>query len=217
LPVDLQAKLLRALTGRRVRPIGAREEIAIDVRFLFATSRDLPAMADAGSFRRDLYYRLRVFEIRVPPLRERPEDVPILVDCFRQVAGGRAPAFDEGALRTLAEHPWPGNVRELQNLVARLEVTGADRSITEADVRAALDEGAPGRLFPPALLRSRSLEELQADLEREYLADLHARHQGDLAAMADVLRISTRALYDRFRKLGLRPRDLRGPATEREN
>tara|TARA_R110002049_G_scaffold308460_1_gene512552 strand:- start:2006 stop:3001 length:996 start_codon:yes stop_codon:yes gene_type:complete len=128
LPAFLQAKLLRVLETLQVRPVGADDEIAVDVRIVAATNRDLGRMVDVGSFREDLYYRLNVLSLSMPPLRERPEDVAPLVDFFARqfsvVFGLPAVAPTRAGLRRLEQHAWPGNVRELRNLVERAILLG---------------------------------------------------------------------------------------------
>ncbi len=118
LPLDLQAKLLRALQEKEVRPVGATHRIAINVRILAATNRDLAAMVEQGRFRKDLYYRLSVVNLRIPPLRERKQDIPLLAAHFLERMSretGTAHTLSDDALRTLIEYEWPGNVRELEH------------------------------------------------------------------------------------------------------
>jgi DNA-binding NtrC family response regulator len=120
----LQPKLLRVLEAREVRRIGSTQPRKINVRVVAATNRDLREEVNRATFRQDLYFRLEVMRLRVPPLRERPEDIPVLVEHFRSFAkpGDAAPPFSEETLRSFVAHPWPGNVRELRNAVERLAV-----------------------------------------------------------------------------------------------
>jgi two-component system, NtrC family, response regulator GlrR len=124
LPLPLQPKLLRVLEAREVRRIGSAQPRKVNVRVIAATNRDLREEVNRGSFRQDLYFRLEVMRLRVPPLRERPDDIPVLVEHFRTLAkpGDAAPPFSEETLRSFVAHPWPGNVRELRNAVERLTV-----------------------------------------------------------------------------------------------
>lgn len=211
LPVTLQAKLLRVLDSRQVRPLGDAEERSVDARFLFATNQDLSESVEDGTFRSDLYYRIKTFEIRVPPLSERLEDLPLLVEHFRrQVAeSGEAAMFDSSALRALAGYSWPGNVRELHNVVTQLAFKHV-RNVGDKEVRAVLRQTGAESLFPPAFLRSRPLKLLSAQLEKEYLCQLYADTEGNVRSMADALGITVQGLYKRLKMLGLRPRDLRG-------
>jgi DNA-binding NtrC family response regulator len=237
MPLALQSKVLRVLEAGRFRALGALEETSVDVRFLFTTGRDLRALVAERKFRGDLFYRLSAVEVRVPPLRERSEDIPELVERFRILAGGdRAPAFDRGALAALAAHSWPGNVRELRNVVALLALTrvpavpgpgtaaapslfrgaaavgdGGSGTVRASDVAPHIERAGPRWTFDPALLRSRPLEDLLATLEREHLLHLAAELGGDIDAMARRLGIRWRTLYDRLRRLGIDPRGFRGP------
>ena len=122
LPLDLQAKLLRALQEKEVRPVGATHRIAINVRILAATNRNLAAMVEQGRFRKDLYYRLSVVNLRIPPLRERKQDIPLLAAHFLERMSretGTAHTLSDDALRTLVDYEWPGNVRELEHSLDR--------------------------------------------------------------------------------------------------
>ena len=122
LPLDLQAKLLRALQEKEIRPVGATHRVPINVRILAATNRDLATMVEQGRFRKDLFYRLNVVSLRIPPLRDRREDIPPLVAHFLDRVkrkGGQPPMLSDAALRTMMEYSWPGNVRELENSIER--------------------------------------------------------------------------------------------------
>ncbi len=209
MPAALQGKLLRLVDRSCVRPLGGEDEVEIDVRYLFATNRDVREPLGAGSFRQDLFFRISGFEIHVPPLRERLEDLPLLVEHFLNESslGGVTPRLDEGALRALATYPWPGNVRELQNVISRLVLMCGDR-IDAEDVCRQLGNVEQEGLFPTALLRSRSLSELHRQLEKEYILQLHADEGKDLKRVAARLGITRRALYDRLKRAGLTARDL---------
>jgi two-component system nitrogen regulation response regulator GlnG len=142
LPLSLQAKLLRVLQEREVTPLGARQPLAIDVRIVAATHQDLEARVAAGEFREDLYFRLNVVPLRIAPLRERLEDVPVLVEHFverfaRELGVPRRWPTPQ-AMRLLAAQAWPGNVRELENAIKRALVLGSGDVLAEEDVRAAL-------------------------------------------------------------------------------
>src|SRR5690606_19623128 len=121
MPLDLQPKLLRVLEGGAFRPIGGREEVQVDARILAATNRDPKEAIEQGRLREDLYYRLHVFTLTLPPLRERPDDVPLLAAAFirkfNQKYGVAVEAPDGDALELLLAHDWPGNVRELRNVI----------------------------------------------------------------------------------------------------
>ncbi|MGB7191277.1 MAG: sigma-54 dependent transcriptional regulator, partial [Acidobacteriaceae bacterium] len=122
MPLDLQAKLLRALQEKEIRPVGATHRVSINCRILAATNRDLAAMVEQGRFRKDLYYRLNVVALRIPPLRDRREDIPLLASHFltrMNRASGSKYVLSDDALRTMSEYAWPGNVRELENSIER--------------------------------------------------------------------------------------------------
>jgi sigma-54 specific flagellar transcriptional regulator A len=139
MPADMQVKLLRVLEERVVQRVGGRGQIAVDVRILAATHRDIDAEIDAGTFREDLFYRLAVFPIDVPSLAERAEDVPLLVGHFLgQAKGRKAVRFSAGAFDRMAEHGWPGNVRELRNFVERASILYAGRAIGRDEAGALL-------------------------------------------------------------------------------
>jgi DNA-binding NtrC family response regulator len=157
LPLAAQAKLLRALEERRVRPVGSEQEIPVNARVVAATNRDLAQEVAAGRFRQDLYYRLQVMEIELPALRERPEDIPELINHFtRQLAGqlGVPPVHpDAASLRRLQGYDWPGNVRELRNLVERSLIFGY-YDLKPEPASAAAEAGAALPAQPEVLLEA---------------------------------------------------------------
>jgi transcriptional regulator with GAF, ATPase, and Fis domain len=183
MPRVLQPKLLRVLDARRIARLGGSEEKAVDVRILAATNRDLAAEVGAGRFREDLLYRLNVVTLTIPPLRERPEDVPELARAFLELEGrrtGRELRWDEAALRRLPRHVWPGNVRELRNVVEKLALLAEGPVLRARDVEthafasappAAAGEGPPRR----GGLRRR-VEDAEAEIQRlaEAVAKLQA-------------------------------------------
>ena len=210
LGLDAQAKLLRVLETGTLERVGGDREIAVDVRVVAATNKNLDTNVKNGSFREDLFYRLNVFPIHVPPLRERREDAPRLVAHFAARVSekwGRPPAmFTPEAVRQLTAHPWPGNVRELANIVERLTIIAAGEDVTAAHVVATLgpaaphpanqNPGAPGGL-------SRALQEFEADLVRAALRDAG----GNVAEAARRLDTDRANLYRRMRRLGVDPND----------
>lgn len=151
LPLALQPKLLRVLETKQVDPVGGPRPVAVDFRLVAATNRDLAAQVRAGRFREDLYYRIAVLGVHVPPLRERPEDVPLLWAHFTQEHGGRDVATTPALLQRLRSRPWPGNVRELLNLNLRLLVMRRGDTLDVADLeRAESVSGAVGAFAPGA-------------------------------------------------------------------
>jgi DNA-binding NtrC family response regulator len=177
LPMDLQPKLLRFLDERSVRPVGATRRRQVDVRIVAATHRSLRLLVNEGSFRSDLYYRLAVVEVTLPPLRARPEDLDLLVDRIAQELALedalRERLVSPASLRELASKSWPGNVRELRNTIERRAVLGADAPLD--------DEIRHGPSAPYAVARREALERF----ERSYVEALLAEHGGNVARAAD--------------------------------
>ena len=208
MPLALQVKLLRVLEARRVSRLGGSEEIAIDVRFIAATSRDLRAEVSEGRFREDLYYRLNVLPIRIPPLRERPGDVPLLLQAFVERfarEAGRTLRFDPEVISCLDGQPFPGNVRELENLVRRLVLTARGETVRLVDLpeeyrgrcRRSTEEGLV------RLAEGRSLADGMRTVERELIRRALARHGGHRGRTAQALGISRKNLWEKIRTHGL--------------
>lgn len=194
MPLGVQVKMLRVLEEREVHPIGANEPRVLDLRILAAAKEDLAATVQAGAFREDLYYRLNVVRLRVPPLRERREDVPLLFAHFLRRAGDRhgvepAPMSD-GVRRRLMESEWPGNIRELSHYAERV-VLGLEG---EGSVMAADGLSLPERM-----------NRFEADILRGALE----QHGGDVVAVLEDMRIPRKTLYDKMQRHGLRPADFR--------
>jgi DNA-binding NtrC family response regulator len=171
---------------------------------IFSTSRDLDAEAREGRFRRDLLHRIETVCLRVPPVRERTEDLRELVRIFLEDGRGQPPAVEGKALERLREHPWPGNVRELRNVLARLRLECAAQIGPEA-VERHLQPGT-GTLFPAGLLEREKLPALKARLERDYMVHHLLRLRGDARALSRFLGVSREQLYRRLSRLGIRLR-----------
>jgi two-component system response regulator PilR (NtrC family) len=209
LALSLQAKLLRVLQEREVRRIGGKVDIKIDVRMIAASNRDLAAMVRAGTFREDLYFRLQVIEVQVPPLRERSEDIPLLIEHFyRRASGGlqwQPENITPEALQLLLGYPFPGNVRELENLVERAVVLGGN-TITAASLPSGVATGTFQRrgvgegLIPDGGL---DLESLLNDLERTYLEASLKLSDGVKKRAAELLGLSFRSFRYRLAKFGM--------------
>ncbi|HVJ14208.1 MAG TPA: sigma-54 dependent transcriptional regulator, partial [Polyangiaceae bacterium] len=209
LPQSLQVKLLRALQERSVRPVGATQEFPIDVRVLAATNRDVEADVAAGKFRQDLYYRLNVIRLSLPPLRERREDIPLLAERFitrfaaemgKDVAG-----FTTDALKALEQYTYPGNVRELENVIERAVALSGSRVIGLGDLPRELSgqAGAPTAellALPPAGLE---LDEVLNEIERRFLLEALERAGGVRKQAAKLLGVTFRSLRYRLAKHGL--------------
>jgi DNA-binding NtrC family response regulator len=203
LPASLQVHLLGALERRRFRRLGGSKEIAVDVRLVSATSRDLRADVNAGRFRLDLYFRLAVVPLRIPPLRERSEDIPLLVETFLRECGHQAPideVISPEVMASLAQHHWPGNVRELRNLVEATVALGeVPAPAAPAQLDAATDVIASVVSLPYKQARARVLEEF----ERRYLAHLLARKRDNVAAAARAAAMDRSHLTDLLARHGL--------------
>jgi len=203
LPLSLQAKLLRVIEDKDVRPLGATKGEKVDVRIMAATNRDLRHAVGEGKFRTDLFYRLDVVEVHLPPLRERPEDLPLLIQHFiaRSAQSSRARRLSVEALRILLNYPWPGNVRELENTIERALVLCSGEEITEADLPPHVTMSKPHVMnLQDAFLRRHSL----ADLEREYIVLTMEGTEGNKSETADRLGIDRKTLYRKLEEYGWR-------------
>jgi two-component system, NtrC family, response regulator HydG len=190
----LQAKLLRALQDKTVRPVGGNEETQLDVRVISATNRDLASRVSGRTFREDLYYRLAVIPIRLPSLRERRDDIPLLAQHFLQRAAARlgksALRFSDEAMDWLVEQPWPGNVRQLENVVERAATLTKETTILPADLTTDFGmQGATGDRARPTL----------GEIEKQYIDRVLAETKGDKNAAARILGVSVRTLQRMFR------------------
>jgi DNA-binding NtrC family response regulator len=213
MPLPLQSKLLRAIEEKKIVPIGAERPIDVDVRFIATTNQDLRESVDRGTFRRDLYYRLSVMPIRIPPLRERVEDIPALAVHFLAESARRCKktvrGFAPGALDALVRYPWPGNVRELENVVERAVIVARDELIADVGPylgatggpRATVDLGLP---FRDA--KARVVEEF----ERAYVSGVLALHGGKLTAAARHADMDNKNLWEKLVRYGLRLRPAAG-------
>jgi transcriptional regulator with GAF, ATPase, and Fis domain len=210
LPLALQPKLLRVLEKREIKPVGTNDTFSVDVRILAATNRDLRVEVEAGRFREDLYFRLSVIELRVPPLRERREDVAYLAREFLlDISGDPARRFGEDALRLLGHHDWPGNVRELRNVIERVAHLVDDPVIDRLMLMSTALTGVPIHTPPGSLSRGNlSFEAARELAEREYLVDLLRRHRFNVSAAAKTADIHRQSLHRLLRKHGLRAGEL---------
>jgi two-component system response regulator HydG len=201
LPLDVQVKLLRALQEKEIRPVGGTRRIKIDVRIVAATNRDLQAAVANGSFRKDLFFRLNVVSIKLPPLRERSLDIPMLVEHFLERAtppGAPPQRFSEAAMERLLAYDWPGNVRELENCVERtLALAGGARMEVE-DLPSPLRQARP----PRRELAGASLVRPLAELEREAIFEALAQVKGDKILAARLLGIGKTTLYRKLKEYG---------------
>jgi DNA-binding NtrC family response regulator len=197
MPAAMQAKLLRVLQDGRIRPVGGSAEIAVDVRIVAATHRDLPSLVADGRFRQDLYWRLAVAEVRVPPLRERREDIPLLAEHLITRIGDDAGAtagasLDPSALEALRAFDWPGNVRQLQAVLARalLRSGGGSLAVTDLDIDTGSTAASAGA-------------EPRVHLERRWIEDALRDERGNVARAASCIGWSRQKLYRRMKALGV--------------
>ncbi len=215
MPLAAQAKVLRVIEEGKIRRVGGEKDIPVNVRLIAATNKDLLAEIEAGRFREDLYHRLSVVVIYMPPLRERVEDIPILAQAFLAeiLSEYKLPSktFTPAALEALKRLPWPGNVRELRNAVERLLIFGGNE-ITAEDVRSFVVPASPYREksnpeAPPLPLAGKSLEAFLDEMEREYLLYHLRQHGFNVSKTAEVLGMQRPNLHARMKRLGIRRED----------
>ncbi|HEX5137758.1 MAG TPA: sigma-54 dependent transcriptional regulator [Planctomycetota bacterium] len=201
IPLNVQVKLLRVLQEREVEPVGGEQTVPIDVRLICATHRDLDALVKAGRFREDLYYRIKVIVLKLPPLRERPEDIPALAEHFRKLANDRnrrkVQGFTPAALERLQGYAWPGNVRELENVVEQAVVLSRGETVDVPD----LPEEITGDRGPQDVLRI-PVGNTLADAERELILETLRKAGGNKTQAAKMLGIGVRTLYRKLEEYG---------------
>jgi DNA-binding NtrC family response regulator len=195
-PLTLQAKLLRVLEDKEVRPLGANQAVKVDTRLLSASNRNLDELARAGKFRQDLYYRLNVIRIELPPLRRRAEDIPLLVNHFVQKfaagANRKVDGIEPAALAALKAYDWPGNIRELEHTVERAVLLGKSAVVSLDDLPPELfPRGDSAVVVEQALAKQLSLR----DLERDYIAKVLEATHGNKTEAARILGVDRTTLY----------------------
>jgi two-component system response regulator PilR (NtrC family) len=206
LPLAMQVKLLRAIQEKAVRSVGGQQELIVDVRVLCATHKDLAAEVTAGRFRQDLYYRLNVIELRVPSLRERREDIPLLASHMlarlAQRSGLPCAKLNDDALAKLKSYRFPGNVRELENMLERAYTLCEDEQIQASDLRLAevANQGEPGEI---SLAGIDNLEDYLESIERKLIEQALEETRWNRTAAAERLGMTFRSLRYRLKKLGI--------------
>jgi DNA-binding NtrC family response regulator len=206
MPLETQAKVLRVLEERAFERVGGSRTISTDVRVIAATHRDLEGEVARGCYRADLYYRLRVVELVVPPLRDRLEDLPALVERFLEQLAGRLrrekKGLSESAMGHLARHDWPGNVRELRNVIEQAAVLASGERIEEGDLRlrARVASQGGGEVTTFAEAKRRAVEQF----ERTYLVDVLRQHGGNISRTAEAIGMVRQSLQQKLRELGIR-------------
>jgi two-component system, NtrC family, response regulator AtoC len=206
LPLEMQAKLLRVLQEKEVRPVGSNDKVPVDIRVIAATNRDLEAAYRAGTFRKDLYFRLNVVAVHLPALRERRSDIPQLVHCFLdRYAPGESVQVTPAAMKSLLQYDWPGNVRELENCIARAVALGDHKVIDISDLAPEIRaiQVSESAEQDAAALSTTAL----ADLERMTILRVFERAGGDKALAGRMLGISRATLYRKLKQynIPLRP------------
>lgn len=216
LPINLQTKLLRVLQEKEIKPLGQSRSIKVDVRVVASTNRNLKAQMSQGDFREDLYYRLKVVSIEIPPLRERPEDIPLLVERFLKKYGkkfGReglalAPGFIDG----LCRNPWHGNVRELENAMKRAIIMAKGLAITLSDLDWDVEDECLVSGDVKHLPYREAKEQVLTSFNREYLTSVLSDHQGNVTHAAKTCGLERQALQQILRRYSIKAQDFRKPA-----
>src|SRR5213080_780926 len=203
LPLEMQAKLLRVLQEKEVRPVGSNQKVRVDVRVIAATNRDLEAAYRNGTFRKDLYFRLNVVTVHLPSLRERRSDIPMLVHWFlERLAPGDSIQVTSAAMKALLQYDWPGNVRELENCMERAVALGDRRRIDMGDLPPSLISGSQAMdsvADSPSSLSSTDLE----DIERATIQRVFEQVKGDKALAGRMLGISRATLYRKLKRYNI--------------
>ena len=205
LPLEMQAKLLRVLQEKEVRPVGSNDKTPVDVRVIAATNRDLEAAYRAGAFRKDLYFRLNVVTVHLPGLRERRSDIPQLIHCFLdRYAPGESISVTPAAMRSLLQYDWPGNVRELENCIARAVALGDHDKIDVADLPAAISgDDRQSVSTAPEIDASDLSTTALADLERMAVLRVFEQSGGDKVLAGKMLGISRATLYRKLKRYNI--------------
>jgi two-component system response regulator AtoC len=213
IPVSMQVKLLRALQEQQFERVGGIKTITVDSRLVTATNRDLKESIADGGFREDLYYRLNVVHVHLPPLRDRPSDIPLLVEHFVQKFNaklGRATTgFEDAAMQQLLRYDWPGNIRELENVVERCMIFAEDGEVGAQHLPAELGEfeaglGTSATPTPGATGLKEAVREATLKLEREFIGRALDQTGGNVTHTARLLKISRKSLQNKMKELGLR-------------
>ena len=215
-PMSMQIKLLRVIQERKFERVGGAEPIEVDVRVVAATHRDMEKMVKDGNFREDLYYRLNVVRIDLPPLRDRPEDIPVLVSHFCQKfarRGQKPPTVSPEAMDVLSKCPWPGNVRQLENAIERACVTARDGEIRSKDLPSDVGRRPDGQKHPFQVDLTRKLpeqlNELTAAFEKRYITRALRRTRGHVGKCAKITGLSRRSITDKISQYGIDKKDFK--------
>ncbi|HKZ56669.1 MAG TPA: sigma-54 dependent transcriptional regulator [Thermodesulfovibrionales bacterium] len=205
MPINLQAKLLRVLENGTFRRVGGTTDIKVDVRVISATNKDIKEEIASGRFREDLYYRLNVVPIYIPPLRERKEDIPLLVEHFLKKISDQSKKITPEAMRILIDYPWKGNVRELENVVERVVLLTEKEEITPAELpNEIIGYAEEIKEIPELTKEGINLDTIMIDIEKKYLLKALEKSSGVKKEAAKLLNLSFRSFRHRLSKYGIR-------------
>ena len=209
MPINLQVKLLRVLEHGTFRRLGGTTDLRVDVRVISATNKDLREEIKGGRFREDLFYRLNVFPIHIPPLRERKEDIPLLIEHFLRKSSDTPKRLSTNAMRLLIDYPWKGNVRELENIIERVALLVDKQEITPSDLPSEITAvagtaGEKGDL-PEFSETGVDLDSVIEEIEKKYILQALERTNGVKTEAAKLLNLTFRSFRHRIQKYGLKP------------
>jgi DNA-binding NtrC family response regulator len=214
LPLEMQAKLLRVLQEKEIRPVGSNDQVSVDVRVIAATNRDLEAAYRDGTFRKDLYFRLNVVTVHLPALRDRRSDIPMLVHHFLdRYAPGANLQVTSAAMKSLLHYDWPGNVRELENCVARAVTLGDHKIIDVSDLPPAIRSEQSSSAIPSAQDTASLSTTALAEMERMTILRVFEQANGDKALAGKMLGISRATLYRKLKRYNIPVKAGASPAT----
>ncbi len=208
MPLNLQVKLLRVLENGTFRRVGGTNDIKVDVRIISATNKDLKEEIEAGRFREDLYYRLNVVPLKIPPLRERKEDIPLLVNHFLKKLSASSKKITPEAMKIMIDYHWKGNVRELENVIERIILLSDKEEITPADLPSEMKthpaERKDTKEIPELTEKGIDVEKVIEDIEKKYLLEALERAGGVKMEAAKLLNLSFRSFRHRLQKYGIK-------------
>lgn len=205
MPLSLQAKLLRVLENGTFRRVGGTSDITVDIRIIAATNKDMSTAVSTGTFREDLFYRLNVVPINIPPLRDRKEDIPLLIEHFLNKFSSNSKAFSHDAMRALMNYPWKGNVRELENLLERILLLSDEENISLDDIpHEILTADHPATNLPDIGDEGINLEKIIEEIEKDYLITALEKGKGIKTEAARLLGLSFRSFRHRLQKYNIK-------------
>jgi two-component system response regulator PilR (NtrC family) len=205
MPMNLQSKLLRVIESGMFRRVGGTNDIKVDVRIISATNKNIKEEIEEGRFREDLFYRLNVVPINIPPLRERKEDIPLLAEHFLKKLSDTPKKMTHEAMKLLMDYPWRGNVRELENVIERIALLVDKEEITQADLPSDITSYPHDKKFIPDLTsKGMDVDEIIGDIEKKYLLNALDLVGGVKTEAAKLLNLSFRSFRHRLQKYGIK-------------